>query len=101
MSDQELSWGQRLKQQLFERLAVKAKKSDSPNFETPVPNRRELRRKGLNRSQKVGNGFARPTRYKLTPAELHTHVSIPIRNSDGEITRRIIVPRAMLENKDV
>lgn len=63
-----------------------------------VPNRKQLRRNGLNLTRRTGKGHVRIASKKKTPASFHTLVNIPIRNSAGEVTRRIVVPRAMMES---
>lgn len=63
-----------------------------------VPNRSELRSKGINVTPK-GKPFGRLTRFRLTPCSLQTLIAIHQVMPDGR-TRKIVVPRSRFENKE-
>jgi len=63
-----------------------------------VPNRVELRSKGLNMTRATGMGFARVSSAKKTPASLYTLVAIHQPLADGTV-RKMVIPRENFERK--
>lgn len=62
-----------------------------------VPNRKELRGRGINVTRRMGKSHARISGKRKTPASFHSLINIPVRNSNGEVVKRIVVPRSMTE----
>jgi hypothetical protein len=86
---------------LAERLAAskKVSKEEQLDIFQRVPNRTELRMKGLNITQRTGTPFARLVGYRLTPASLYTLVAVHARGSDGKL-RKFVIPRERFERGD-
>jgi hypothetical protein len=64
-----------------------------------VPNRGELRMRGINITNRMGKPFGRLTKFRLTPCSLQTLIAIHQVMPDGR-TRKIVVPRSRFENKE-
>lgn len=80
-------------------VRVAERKAKADEKDKYLPNRTDMRRRGLNINRR-GQGHARISGAKKTPASFHTLVSIPLRNSNGDFVRRVVVPRSMMEKKD-
>jgi len=65
-----------------------------------LPNRQNMRGKGIGITQKYGRPFGRLTGFKLAPSSFHTLVAVHSTGSDGKL-RKFVVSRERFENKDV
>jgi hypothetical protein len=69
---------------------------DVPTFEPKVlPNRTEARNKKINLTRSSGQGHARVSHAKKTPASFYTLVAVHQRMPDGTV-KKVVIPRDKL-----
>jgi hypothetical protein len=78
----------------------KGPKKDSEDHSMTIPNRRDLRTKGIGVTQRTGKPYARLTgRARMLPASLERYVAIRRLEEDGK-TVTIVMPKAYFEREN-